>query len=112
MFILKDSENSWPVLPLLIDFWMIICLTRYTCYYVPYKFKWLVDIVLRKPVVSVIPLNGTIMAGKGGLGRPVINMDNTRAADISRIDFSWELYLTRATIFSDPELHFWPDLDP
>jgi hypothetical protein len=63
-----------------------------------YKFKWLVDIVLRKPVVSVIPLNGTIMAGKGALGRPVINMDNTRAADISRIDFSWELFLTRGSI--------------
>ena len=41
---------------------------------------WYLDFLLRKPVVSVIPLNGTIVAGKGTLGKQMINMDNTRTA--------------------------------
>jgi hypothetical protein len=43
---------------------------------------WGLDFVVRKPVVSVIALNGNIMAGKSTLGRPIINMENTRKAPV------------------------------
>ncbi len=53
------------------------------------KCGWGPDFVVRKPVVSVIALNGNIMAGKSTLGRPIINMENTRKAPIKHFHNSF-----------------------